>query len=108
MYTIFLLLRIPNGYIGELWVKAVKRVQPNFVPTKRTVICKLHFVNTDYVHSVDGEKLVLKKSAVPSVFDSDTSVSTCLTPSTLRRKDSKKVIGVKINDLHMPNGKKFY
>lgn len=108
MYAIFLLLRIPNGYIGELWVKSMKQVWPNFVPTKRTIIYKLYFENTDYVHCVDGEKLMLKKSAVPSVFNSVISVSTCLTPSKLKCKNSPEVIGVIIDDLPMLKSMLFY
>lgn len=47
-------------------------------------------------------------SAVPSVFDSDTSVSKCLTPSTLKCNDSPEAIGVIIDDLPMLKSKLFY
>lgn len=61
--------RIPKGDIGLLWVKAIQKFQPNFVPNPRTVICSSHFLNTDYTYSVVGGKLMLKKSSIPSIFN---------------------------------------
>lgn len=51
--------------MGLLWIKTIKQYQPDFVPNPRTVTCNLHFLNTDYTHSIIGEKLMLKKSAIP-------------------------------------------
>lgn len=49
-----------------MWLVAIRRV--NFTPSKTTVICEKHFTPGDYEVNVHGNE-VLKKSAVPSVFD---------------------------------------
>lgn len=45
---------------------AIRRV--NFIPSASTVICEKHFKLEDYEVNVHGNT-VLKKTAVPSVFD---------------------------------------
>ncbi|CAH1993452.1 unnamed protein product [Acanthoscelides obtectus] len=56
--------RDPN--MRKLWLNAIRR--ENFTPSTTTVICEKHFTPEDYEVSVHGNK-VLKKVAVPSVFD---------------------------------------
>lgn len=50
------------------WLHSIRAVDPLFVPLKFTKICNLHFEDSDYTLSVVGEKKVLKKQAVPSIF----------------------------------------
>ncbi|CAH1974406.1 unnamed protein product [Acanthoscelides obtectus] len=50
----------------KLWLHAIRR--ENFTASTTTVICEKHFTLEDYEVSVHGNK-VLKKVAVPSVFD---------------------------------------
>ncbi|CAH1983970.1 unnamed protein product [Acanthoscelides obtectus] len=56
--------RDPN--MRKLRLHAIRR--ENFTPSTTTVICEKHFTPEDYEVSVHGNK-VLKKVAVPSVFD---------------------------------------
>ncbi|CAH1975710.1 unnamed protein product [Acanthoscelides obtectus] len=59
--------RIPTDpNMRKLWLIAIRRV--NFTPSTSTVICEKHFTPDDYEVNVHGNR-VLKKSAVPSVFD---------------------------------------
>lgn len=61
------MFRIPKDpNLRKLWLLAIRRV--NFTPSKTTVICEKHFTPEDYEVNVHGNE-VLKKSAVPSVFD---------------------------------------
>ncbi|VEN59235.1 unnamed protein product [Callosobruchus maculatus] len=59
--------RIPiNPYLRNLWLHAIRRI--NFTPSRTAVICEKHFTPQDYEVNVHGNR-VLKKSAVPSIFN---------------------------------------
>lgn len=48
------------------WLKAI--LNPDFEPTQWSTVCKLHFQESDFLSSLSGQRQVLKKSAVPSIF----------------------------------------
>jgi len=48
------------------WVHAVRR--KDFKPTSSSFLCSLHFTENDYNKAVVSGKLVLKKCAVPTIF----------------------------------------
>jgi len=49
------------------WIHAVRRT--NFKPNCSSFLCSLHFTENDYNKAVVSGKLVLKKCAVPTIFD---------------------------------------
>jgi len=49
------------------WIHAVRRT--NFKPSCNSFLCSLHFVKNDYNEAVVSGKLVLKKCAVPTIFE---------------------------------------
>eukprot|EP00102_Acyrthosiphon_pisum_P024828 XP_016662038.1 PREDICTED: THAP domain-containing protein 1-like [Acyrthosiphon pisum] len=49
------------------WIHAVRRT--NFKPNGSSFLCSLHFNENDYNKAVVSGKLVLKKCAVPTIFD---------------------------------------
>lgn len=49
------------------WIHAVRRT--NFKPICSSFLCSLHFTENDYNKAVVSGKLVLKKCAVPTIFD---------------------------------------
>ncbi|XP_065218821.1 peroxynitrite isomerase THAP4-like isoform X2 [Planococcus citri] len=51
----------------EKWVRALKR--KDFVPTKASLVCSDHFRDDDYVERAGLTKRMLKKDAVPSIFN---------------------------------------
>lgn len=57
-----------NLNIVSKWKDVICKYQPDFLPKKHTKLCSRHFVKTDYNSSIVGNKLVLKKGAIPSVF----------------------------------------
>lgn len=65
----FVLCRFPfrSRTLCEKWVKALKR--KDFVPTKASLVCSDHFREEDYVERPGLTKRMLKKDAVPSIFN---------------------------------------
>ncbi len=67
-----------NPILKEKWIKAIPRDTSNWLPTKHSRVCGLHFQEDDYVDSRDSHverrkkktttRKSLKKSAIPSVF----------------------------------------
>lgn len=51
--------------LRKAWLQALKRVDYN---PKRGFVCQKHFLESDYIFNVHGNK-VLKNKTVPSVFD---------------------------------------
>lgn len=51
----------------EHWVRALKR--KDFVPTRASLVCSDHFREEDYVSRPGLTKRMLKKDAVPSIFN---------------------------------------
>jgi len=49
------------------WIHAVRRT--NFKPNQNSFLCSLHFTEKDYNRAVVSGKLVLKKCAVPTIFE---------------------------------------
>lgn len=70
MFKIYLFYAsIPkNEELNKEWLNSIRAVDSLFVPSKFSKICNLHFEDSDYTLSVVGEKKVLKKQAVPSIF----------------------------------------
>ncbi|XP_008189731.1 THAP domain-containing protein 1-like, partial [Acyrthosiphon pisum] len=58
---------IPKGNIDEQWVHQIKQFQPDFQPTKYSVICSKHFVESAYFEGGIYGKNVLDKSALPII-----------------------------------------
>lgn len=64
-----MLLRFPlnDKERSQKWERAVRR--KHFKPSSSSTLCSLHFVETDFYPAVVSGKLMLKKCAVPTVFD---------------------------------------
>lgn len=65
------------------WVNATKR--KNFKPSKTSVLCQKHFLESDYKETVMETK-VLKKEAVPSLFNFPAKLINTSTPTTKPRR----------------------
>ena len=66
----FCISRFPlkNEQLLKQWVVAIRRV--GFHPTANSRICSDHFTTDDYEpQQTQGARVVLKSTAVPSVFD---------------------------------------
>jgi len=66
---LFLYLRFPLKEKERLhkWVHAVRR--KDFKPTSSSTLCSLHFHENDFYSAVVSGKQMLKKSAVPTIFN---------------------------------------
>lgn len=50
------------------WIQAVQSVQKNWIPSSFNRICNEHFKKTDFYTSDKSNELLLKASAVPTIF----------------------------------------
>lgn len=67
----------------KAWVRAIRR--KNFKPTKSSVICSIHFRETDFIKTIKG--WILKGDAVPSVFE---KFPTHLQPKPRKERKTRK------------------
>ncbi|XP_015374308.1 PREDICTED: THAP domain-containing protein 2-like [Diuraphis noxia] len=69
------LFRFPIDEIRrQKWVDSILR--DNFIPTKYSRLCSLHFNNSEFVEA--PERLILKNTAIPSNFYHPTRAIKCL------------------------------
>ncbi|XP_025409381.1 THAP domain-containing protein 1-like [Sipha flava] len=69
------LFRFPIDEIRrQKWVDSIQR--DNFIPTKYSRLCSLHFNNSEFVEA--PEKLILKNTAIPSNFNYAKRATKCL------------------------------
>ena len=96
---------IHDGGLCQLWIAAIGR--RSFLPTKNHFLCQLHFLASDYTTSeISGKrKRVLKKDAVPSIFNDFRSP---LTSEESRITTQKPVVKSKIPAIpsHHSGGKR--
>lgn len=55
--------------MGKEWTAVIKKVNPEFIHTAYSVICNKHFDDTDYTIRGKLGNTFLKKTAVPSIFN---------------------------------------
>ncbi|XP_029344022.1 THAP domain-containing protein 1-like isoform X1 [Acyrthosiphon pisum] len=77
----------------QQWVHAVRR--KDFKPTSSSTLCSLHFKETDFYSAVVSGKKMLKKSAVPTVFNFPIHLTTKIKERRiLQREDTTTTIAV--------------
>ncbi|KAL4153523.1 hypothetical protein QTP88_001356 [Uroleucon formosanum] len=71
----------------QKWVHAVRR--KDFKPTSSSTLCSLHFNKNDFYLAVVSGKQMLKKSAIPTVFNFPNH----LTPKIKERRILQREMG---------------
>lgn len=68
LITVITYFSIPKGNLGKKWIKQIKQFQQNFKPTKYSIICSKHFIESSYyVDRINGNR-TLKRTSIPSLF----------------------------------------
>lgn len=90
---LFLYLRFPLKEKERLqkWVHAVRR--KDFKPTSSSTLCSSHFNENDFYSAVVSGKQMLKKSAVPTVFNFPNN----LTPKIKERRILQREVSKNIH-----------
>ncbi|XP_026807703.1 THAP domain-containing protein 2-like [Rhopalosiphum maidis] len=71
----------------QKWVHSIQR--DNFIPTKFSRLCSLHFNKSEFVEA--PEKLILKNTAIPSNFDCSKKAIKCLSSNKFDHNYSSSV-----------------